>query len=78
MTPLPEKALMSSTGGGLFAFRPGFTGHEIMTFQFSSSSNRSAWAICSPRFTAILTLGCETPSFLDSLVAPNPNLLTAH
>ena len=32
-------------------------------------------AIFLPRFTEILTDGCETPSFLDSTVALKPNFL---
>jgi hypothetical protein len=34
-------------------------------------------AIFSPRFTEMLTDGCETPSFFDSSVALKPNFLTA-
>jgi len=36
-----------------------------------------ALAIFSLRFTEMLTDGCETPSFLDSLAALWPNLLSA-
>jgi hypothetical protein len=51
--------------------------HKNITFKFSSSSNRSAWAMLSPRFTVILTAGCDRPSGLDNSVALNPNLQTA-
>ncbi|MCP4626627.1 MAG: enoyl-CoA hydratase/isomerase family protein [bacterium] len=51
--------------------------HKIITFCPFISSNCIALAIFSPRFTEMLTDGCETPSFFDSSVVLIPNLLTA-
>jgi hypothetical protein len=43
--------------------------HKIIIFYFWISFSCKTFAICSPRFTEILTDGCETPSFFDSSVA---------
>ncbi len=51
--------------------------HKIITFYPFISSNCMALAIFSPRFTEMLTDGCETPSFFDSSVVLIPNLFTA-
>jgi len=53
------------------------TSYKIITFYPFISSNCMALAIFSPRFTEMLTDGCETPSFFDSSVVLISNLLTA-
>ena len=51
--------------------------HKIITFYTFISLSCLALAIFSPRFTEILTDGCETPSFLDNSVVLKPSFLTA-
>ena len=51
--------------------------HKIITFYSFISLTCLALAIFSPRFTEILTDGCETPSFLDNSVVLKPGFLTA-